>query len=138
MKLALTAAFLATIAVVATDDSWAGGRGRSGGGHRGTHSGARAGVAHHHSHPHFVYPRTVIIGAPFFYPGPYYYYPPPPPYYYAPPPVYIEQYPGAPAPQSQDWYYCPNANAYYPYVKDCPGGWQRVLPSQPAQPSPLG
>ena len=133
MKLAVTAGIFAALALLAADDSWAGGRGR-GGGH---HSGARAGVAHNHSRAHFVHPRTVIIGAPLFYPAPYYYYPPPP-YYYAPPPVYIEQYPGMPAPQAQDWYYCPNQGAYYPYVKDCPGGWQRVLPQQPVQPSPVG
>ncbi|HEX2566405.1 MAG TPA: hypothetical protein VHL85_06070 [Burkholderiales bacterium] len=42
-----------------------------------------------------------------------------------------------PAPQSQDWFYCPSAGAYYPYVKQCAGGWQRVLP-QPMQPSPVG
>jgi hypothetical protein len=35
----------------------------------------------------------------------------------------------APAPAT--WYFCREANAYYPYVKQCPGGWQRV----PAQPS---
>ena len=63
---------------------------------------------------------------------------PPPVYYYPPAPTYIEQYPGVPGPQSQDWYYCPNQGAYYPYVKDCPGGWQRVLPQQPTQPPPVG
>ena len=28
----------------------------------------------------------------------------------------------------QYWYFCRGANAYYPYVKECPGGWQRVQP----------
>jgi hypothetical protein len=130
-------ALFAAFALVAADDSWAGGRGRGGGGHRGSahHSGARPGVVHHHHHPHFV-GRSVFVGVPFYYPGPYYYYPPPPNYYA--PPVYIEQYPGTPAPQSQDWFFCPSAGAYYPYVNDCPGGWQRVVPSQPAQSSPVG
>ena len=89
----------------------------------------------------------VFVGAPLFYPGYYPYYPAyyPAPYYYPPavamqsaPQVYIEQ--GAPqaapvqaAPaQTNYWYFCAGANAYYPYVKDCPGGWQRVAP-QPAQ-----
>jgi hypothetical protein len=26
------------------------------------------------------------------------------------------------------WYWCADARAYYPYVKECPGGWQRVAP----------
>ena len=64
-----------------------------------------------------------------WYPPPYYYPPqvivvPPP----APPPVYIEQ--AQPEPQSaqQYWYYCARAKGYYPYVKECPEGWQKVLP----------
>jgi hypothetical protein len=52
-----------------------------------------------------------------------------------PSPVYIEQsiVPAEPAPpQTQnDWYYCADARMYYPYVRECTGGWQRV----PAQPS---
>jgi hypothetical protein len=72
---------------------------------------------------------------------PYYYAP----YYYPPavvapsaPQVYIERdpQPVAPAQQqpSQWWYFCTGANGYYPYVKECPGGWQRVAP-QPPPPS---
>ena len=57
------------------------------------------------------------------------------PYYYGGQPVvvqpapteYIQQGP-APAQQSY-WYYCQNAGAYYPYVKECPGGWMQVVPS---------
>jgi hypothetical protein len=51
-----------------------------------------------------------------------------------PPPVYIEQNAeSAPDRQQQDswWYYCPSQRAYYPYVRTCPQGWQRVAP-QPA------
>jgi hypothetical protein len=85
----------------------------------------------------------VYVG-PYWGPGPWYY---PPPYYYRPevivvpapqPPAYIEQQPEAPAetappqPASQYWYYCAAAKGYYPYVKECPGGWQKVLP-QPAK-----
>lgn len=83
----------------------------------------------------------VVIGPAW---GPWYYPPPPyyPPYYppvvieRAPPPVYIEQQPAAveAAPQNNYWYYCGAAKGYYPYVKECPGGWQRVLPQPPSQP----
>lgn len=68
---------------------------------------------------------------PMFYPPPFYYPPqvvvvPP-----APPPVYIEQHeaPAEPAAASQQyWYYCAAQNGYYPYVKECPNGWQKILP----------
>jgi hypothetical protein len=77
----------------------------------------------------------VYVGGPVW--GPVWY---PPPYYYppqvvvvppAPPPVYIEQSDPAaqPAPaQQQYWYYCKSSKGYYPYVKECPEGWQKVLP----------
>jgi hypothetical protein len=29
------------------------------------------------------------------------------------------------------WYYCRNPQGYYPYVKRCPSGWMRVVPSPP-------
>jgi hypothetical protein len=87
----------------------------------------------------------VVVGAPLFgwpYPGPYYY----PPYSYYPPAVVV---PSAPTtyiersdeeedegePQAQGyWYYCANPKGYYPYVKQCPGGWQRVAPQPPSRP----
>ncbi len=89
----------------------------------------------------------ISIGVPLYglgyYPAPYYAYPaypyPAPVYAYPPvvtaPPVYVEQgapYPGAQAqsPAPADWFYCAAAKAYYPYVSECPGGWQRV-PAQP-------
>ncbi|HTY98278.1 MAG TPA: hypothetical protein VMB75_00475 [Rhodocyclaceae bacterium] len=97
---------------------------------------------HHGGHVHF----GVVIGP---YWGPWYY--PPPPYYYPPyyppvvierptPQVYVEQPPAAAAPAvpaapaaANYWYYCAKAKGYYPYVKECPSGWQRV-PAQPPQP----
>ena len=96
---------------------------------------------HHGGGGHF----GVMIGIPW---GPWYY---PPPYYYPPyyspvvvqqqPQVYIEQQqvPAAPAESaatapSNYWYYCASAKGYYPYVKECPGGWQKVLPQPPGQP----
>ena len=79
-----------------------------------------------------------VAGWGYYYPPPYYYYPP----YYPPttvvvpaqPTVYVEQggQQSAP-PQSQGyWYYCADSRAYYPYVKDCQGSWQRVSPQPPS------
>lgn len=50
------------------------------------------------------------------------------------PPVYIEQSSvNATGPAADGfWYYCSNPDGYYPYVRQCPGGWQQV-PTQPAQ-----
>ena len=97
-------------------------------------------LAWHHG---FHGPRVVVgvgIGVPFAYSYPYYspYYAYPP--YYPPvvvqqqPTVYVEQPQPAQAQPQQPtgyWYYCSGSQAYYPYVKECPGGWQRVAP-QPA------
>lgn len=92
----------------------------------------------------------LFIGAPLYWnwPSPYYAYPPSyayPPYYgypgyyaYPPavtvpssPPVYVERDDDDVAP-SRDrgyWYYCDRPDGYYPYVKECPGGWERVAPT---------
>lgn len=79
---------------------------------------------------------------PYYYPTYYapYYSPYAYPAYYPVPvvvqqqaPVYVEQNPH-PAPSAQPsapanyWYYCADSRAYYPYVRDCPAGWQRVAP----------
>jgi hypothetical protein len=35
------------------------------------------------------------------------------------------------APQSEQasrWYYCNDAKAYYPHVRECPSGWLQVVP----------
>ena len=70
---------------------------------------------------------------PWYYPAPYYYRPERPIIIErAPPPVYIEQAEADPVP-NQYWYYCNASKAYYPYVRECPSGWQRVTP-QPPQP----
>ena len=26
------------------------------------------------------------------------------------------------------WYFCQDPQGYYPYVKNCPGGWMQVVP----------
>lgn len=76
---------------------------------------------------------------PLWYPG--YYYPVPPPVVVtSPPPLYVQ--PSAPVyiehsdssldgGRSGYWYYCRHPEGYYPYVKQCPDGWQRVLPQPP-------
>jgi len=84
----------------------------------------------------------VWVGPPY----PYYAYPYP---YYSPsyierpiiiqqqaPEVYVQ-----PAQQKQAetayWYYCQEPQGYYPYVKECPKGWMKVVPTPPAaQPGP--
>jgi hypothetical protein len=81
---------------------------------------------------------SVGVGFGFGYPywggpwGPYY------PYYYPPtvvvqqPVTYVEQSssaaPPAPAADAGWWYYCDQSRGYYPYVRECPAGWQRVAP----------
>lgn len=85
------------------------------------------GYGHGHGGVHF----GVMIN-PWMAPSPFYY--PYSPAYYLPPivqqaPVYVEQEaPAAPVAAPNYWYYCRAAKAYYPYVKDCRGGWERVLP----------
>jgi hypothetical protein len=77
----------------------------------------------------------VVAGAWYLYPGPVYPYPDP----YVPPVVVTQQYQVGPAPAAptgpapvQYWYYCRAAKAYYPYVAECPAGWEKV----PATPAP--
>ena len=127
------------------------GAGAHGGGHRGGggkhfHHGHGGKHFHHGKHFHPGHGRVgVFIGAPVIFGGwPYawpYYYPPPVYYPSAPyyPPAYIERGNGQPVPQQEQpapayWYYCPDAEAYYPYVTECRGGWQQVAP-QPPPPS---
>ncbi len=43
------------------------------------------------------------------------------------PPVYVQPGPAAEAPP-QYWYYCQNPQGYYPYIKQCPQGWMKVVP----------
>ena len=61
------------------------------------------------------------FGAPYGY-GPVYVVP-----YRPPPKVYVERFDGTPTPQTRGDIFCPNEGAYYPEVKQCPGGWQRVM-----------
>jgi len=107
---------------------------------RGYYHGYNHGYRHY---PHSSVTLGVYVGDPWIY-SPYYPYPvytpriyaPPAPIILSPPPtVYLEQ-PAvsvvAPTLEPGYWYYCADSQAYYPYVKQCPGGWQKVAP-QPAQ-----
>jgi hypothetical protein len=138
MALALAAMLLG---VMATQTAWAQ-RGRHGGHGGGHHHGGH----HHGGHSHV----SVGVGFGFggYWPGywgpgwgwPGYWGAPYYPYYSAPvvtsgPTTYIERADEAREPAStarRDWWYlCPETKTYYPYVKECPGGWQKVEP-QPA------
>jgi hypothetical protein len=95
------------------------------GGHGG-HGGHGVPPGRHggHSGPHrghgFHGPRVVVPFWPYW--NPYWdLYVPPPRVVVPPPQVYVE-----PAPPT--WYYCANPPGYYPYVQECPGGWQPVAP----------
>ncbi|HEY3540797.1 MAG TPA: hypothetical protein VGL01_25560 [Trinickia sp.] len=93
-------------------------------------------------------PYYPVVPAPYYYgpyPPPYVPYAPYPPAYYGPPvivsppvvvqppepDVYIERSQAAPSatqPSSsgKTYWYCAASKRYYPYVKDCAGGWQDV------------
>jgi hypothetical protein len=80
------------------------------------HRGARVFIS-----PHIVVPFEAY-GRPYWKPYPY------PPVVIAPPPeIYVLSSPPTP----QYWYYCDAAQAYYPYVQQCPGEWRPVLPTPP-------
>lgn len=109
----------------------------------------RRGHGGHHYGSRFVFSSSVWIGpgwdgwGPWWGPHYYPYYPYYPNYYYYPyytePPVVIQQQPPTyvePTPQPEEqyyWYYCPNPQGYYPYVKKCPSGWLKVIPPAPPE-----
>jgi hypothetical protein len=37
----------------------------------------------------------------------------------------------APPEEPNYWYFCQDPQGYYPYVKKCPKGWTKVIPSIP-------
>ena len=63
------------------------------------------------------------------------------PYYSTQPLMIVEQpnveYYMMPAPEQNEepayWYYCRKPEGYYPYVKQCPDGWMKVVPTPPSQ-----
>ena len=100
------------------------------GGHHGGFHGGHGGF--HGSHSSFFFG----FGAGFW-PGYYWnHYP----FYWAPPVVGWPYYPPAVTeapplysePDQQQpyyWYYCQDPKGYYPYIKNCPGGWIPVVPN---------
>jgi hypothetical protein len=94
------------------------------GGHAGGHSGSHAAASGNHGgHLGPRFHSGMFVGAALF--TPFYFYPALPPYYPVPQLVPV---PG----QSQYWYYCASSQTYYPYVLDCPEGWQQVVPQPPS------
>ena len=128
------------LALTANDSVWA--RGGHGHGHGHRHSHFNLGISVGGYSPGFY-------GSGFYGPGSYGYrsygYPDPffsRPYYSYPPtvvvpvtpPVYIQQEQARTVRQQTNyWHYCQNPEGYYPYVKNCPGGWLQVAPQPPAQ-----
>lgn len=91
-----------------------------------------------HGHRHGGVRWGVHIGVPFgwYYPPPYWYNPPwynPPVFVQPAPQVYIERgaEPSEPDDDAYYWYHCNRPEGYYPYIKECPGGWKKVVPTPP-------
>jgi hypothetical protein len=137
-KITVACLVIVLIGSITSHTVWARGGGWYGGGYygRGHYGGWGYGHRGNYGHSSFGF----YFGAP-FYSYPYYSYPYQYPFYFPPavvtvpatPPVYIQQSP--PAAQqypSGYWYYCNNPEGYYPYIKECPNGWQQVDPIPPA------
>ena len=134
----VTGIALTLVTAVAADTALAGGGRRHGG------SRVVVGVGFGFGYP-FGFGYGYGWGYPWGYGYPYpYYYPYYPAYYPAPvamqpqPARYIELPQAQPQTQQPEmqqptgyWYFCPTTQAYYPYVRECTVGWQRVAP-QPA------
>ena len=90
----------------------------------------------HGGHGGFSFRGSIWVGpgwwGPWGYPYSYPYYP-----YYAESPVVIEKQapvyvqPNRQQEESDYWYFCTKPQGYYPYIKRCPGGWLKVVPSAP-------
>jgi hypothetical protein len=141
----VVAVIIFLLALLASSVAWANG---SHHGHQG-HGGH--GFSHHgHHHHHARANVDIVIGAPLFgYPyyrpryyaqPPYYVYAYPPAVAYSSPPVYIErgdegtQEGNQIQPAPAFWYFCSEPRGYYPYVSQCPKGWQQVPAQPPANP----
>jgi hypothetical protein len=134
MKTSTTRAFV-LLAVASLSCGVAVAHGHGGGGHGGGHWG---GGGHHWGGGgfHGYYGGFYGFGFPFYgyrYGSPYYPYGFP---YYsqapviAPPITYIQQTPPAAQENAAGyWYYCQDPEGYYPHVKTCPKGWQKVSPT---------
>ena len=105
----------------------------------------RGGHGGHGGHGGFAFRSSIWVGPGWWGPWGYpYYYDPYYPYYpyqypyYAEPSVVIEKQapvyvlPNRKQEESDYWYFCPKPQGYYPYVKRCPSGWLKVVPSAPS------
>ena len=80
-------------------------------------------------------------GYPGGYYGPYAGYYGPPAVVYASPPVVTYAAPPQPIvlaaqPEPAVWYYCEASGKYYPYVQECPTGWQTRVATPPSSNTP--
>jgi hypothetical protein len=146
MKLRAGILAMVVAGALASAPSWAQ---RSGGGHGHGHDhfwgpfGFLLGSAILYSavqQPRTVYYSPPVVYAPPVYAPvvvqPYYveqtYVSPPP--VALPPPVptpYAGQNPSYDPPGGQWWYSCKKPAGYYPYVRECPSGWEKVSPTPP-------
>ena len=127
-------------------------QGHGGGGHARVGGGYRGGFGHGYYHGFYGRFGYGWWGYPYWWDYPYYpyYYPYSYPYFdpyydggYGEPPVPPQGVtPPAESGQQQPsyWHFCQNPEGYYPYVKECPAGWMKVVPPKPnaAPPSTLG
>jgi hypothetical protein len=91
--------------------------------------GAASAHGHWHGGPRFGFDFVIGPGPWWWWDSPLYY---PPAVVAAPAPMYVQPSTAQmPAPINY-WYFCPQSNTYYPYVTDCPGGWQQIAPQPPA------
>jgi hypothetical protein len=131
--------FLAILAMTSLVYAQGGGHGGRGGGfHGGYYGGHYYGGGGRFFPRAFWGPRFYFWGWPYYSPyywgWPYYY-----PYYWGWPysypsyPDYSYSAPSVPPAESEQqqpyyWYFCQDPQGYYPYVKECPGGWMQVVP----------
>lgn len=121
--------FVLLLSLLASSSAWAHrpfGPWPGHGNHWNPHSNPHWNHWHGHRHAHV----GVVIGIPLG--GPWHYGYPPVVAVPATPPVYIEQSVPLQGQQQSNswWYYCRAPQGYYPYVRQCPPGWQ-LVPAQP-------
>jgi hypothetical protein len=96
--------------------------GRSGSGHSSGKSNPHHGKHHHHH----TTGSTVFYGSYWpFWPGMAYALAP---IYEPAPPIYYIEKSEEELRSDTTWFYCEGEATYYPYVKQCPGGWVKVAP----------
>jgi hypothetical protein len=121
MKTSIAALVLVVSAnLIAADPVLAAGKGgRSGGARSGQHSGSHH---HHHARSRAFVGFGAFAAAPAWPWWAYAVYAEP-----AGPVHYVER-----AEEGQgEWLYCGAAQAYFPQVAECPGGWQSIRPAPP-------